>query len=189
MPTVLTHPAVPLAVAWGLGRQVVPGRLVAAGVIASMLPDLDVFAFRLGVPYAAEFGHRGFSHSLLFAFVVAAVGAALAPLLRSGRWRAFWFLFLAAASHGVLDALTNGGLGIALLWPLSSERYFAPFHPIEVAPLGLSRFLSERGLSVLWSEAIWVWLPIFGVAALALASRSGWVHCRERANKRRAPEF
>lgn len=160
--------------AWGLGRGVISRRLAAAGVIASVLPDLDILAFRLGIPYAAEFGHRGFSHSLFFAFVVAAAGAMLAPLLLSGRWRSFWFLFLATMSHGVLDSLTNGGLGIAFLCPFSGKRYFAPFHPIEVAPLGLARFLSPRGLVVAWSEVLWVWLPCFGVAAFARISRRHW---------------
>ncbi len=171
MPTILTHPVVPLALAMGLGRKTVSKNLVAAGIVASVLPDLDVLAFHAGIPYAAEFGHRGFSHSLMFAFCLAAFCAAFAPVLQSGRWRSFWFVFLAAASHGILDAFTNGGLGIAFLWPFSAERFFAPFQPIEVAPLGLSRFLSARGLAVIRSELFWVWLPFFSTAALLLAWR------------------
>ena len=171
MPTILTHPVVPLAIAMGLGRKAVPTNLIATGIVASVLPDLDVLAFHAGIPYAAEFGHRGFSHSLLFALCLAALGAAFAPFLQSGRWRAFWFVFLAAASHGILDAFTNGGLGIAFLWPFSPERFFAPFQPIEVAPLGLARFLSARGLVVIRSELLWVWLPFFSIAACMLAGR------------------
>lgn len=174
---------------WGLGREAVSRRLLAAGVVASALPDLDVVAFRLGVPYAANFGHRGFSHSLAFALAVAVVGAGLASLLHSTRWRTFWFLFLAAASHGILDALTNGGLGIAFLWPFSGERFFAPFQPIDVAPLSAARFLSERGLAVLRSEALWVWLPCFGVAALARTFRGHGVPAihASRRDGQRAP--
>lgn len=67
MPPVFTHPAVPLAIGVGLGRGAVSGRLLACGVIGSVLPDLDVLAFRFGIPYAAEFGHRGVSHSLALA--------------------------------------------------------------------------------------------------------------------------
>ena len=157
--------------ALGLGRAVLSKRLLVAGVVASVVPDLDVVAFRLGIPYAAAFGHRGFSHSLLFALIVAVVGASLARPLLSTPKRSFWFLFVAVASHGVLDAFTNGGLGIAFLWPFSGERFFAPFQPIEVAPLGLSRFLSLKGVAVLWSEVLWVWLPFLGAAAVVLASR------------------
>ena len=171
MPTFLTHPVVPLAIAMGLGRSTVSKSLVAAGIVASVLPDLDVLAFHAGIPYAAEFGHRGFSHSLMFALCVAVLCAVFAPLLRSGRWRAFWFVFLAAASHGILDAFTNGGLGIAFLWPFSPERFFAPFQPIEVAPLGLARFLSARGFTVIRSELLWVWFPFFSTAALMLSWR------------------
>ncbi len=171
MPTILTHPAVPLAIAMGLGQDVISKRLLAAGVVAAIAPDLDVLAFRLGIPYAAEFGHRGFSHSLLLALIVALVGAGLAKSLHSTFQRTFWFQFIAMASHGVLDAFTNGGLGVAFLWPFSGERFFAHFHPVEVAPLGLSRFLSLRGVAVLWSEVLWIWLPLFAVAAIAAIPR------------------
>jgi inner membrane protein len=168
MPTILTHPAVPLALALGAGRGMVSKRLLLAGVVVSALPDLDVVAFRLGIPYAAEFGHRGFSHSILFALIVAMVGASLFRLLVSTPGRSFGFLFAAVASHGILDALTNGGLGIAFLWPFSTERFFAPLQVIQVSPLSLSRFLSERGVAVIWSEFLWVWLPLI-TAALAFA--------------------
>ncbi len=170
MPTIFSHPAVPLALGGGLSRDVVPRRLLLAGVVASVLPDLDVLAFRLGVAYSADLGHRGVSHSLLFAALVGLAGALAHRALGSGFGRAFAFLFVATASHGVLDAFTNGGLGIAFLWPWSGTRYFAPdpFRVIEVSPIGLSRFLSPRGLAVLESELRWIWLPAVA-AGLALA--------------------
>jgi inner membrane protein len=182
MPTVLTHPAVPLAMAIGLGGTRISKRLMLAGVVASMLPDLDVIAFRFGIPYAAEFGHRGFSHSLLFALIVALAGACLFGFLRSTFLRSFLFLSVATASHGVLDALTNGGLGIAFLWPWSAERYFAPVRVIEVAPIGLSRFLSPRGAAVLWSEFLWVWAPLMAIAVGAAVFRHLAPAARDRRN-------
>lgn len=171
MPTALTHPVVPLAIGIALGRKAIPARLVVCGAIASVLPDLDVIAFRLGIPYAAEFGHRGFSHSLLFAFLAALLGACFFRWLKAGFLLSFLFLFVAAGSHGLLDTLTNGGLGVALLWPWSEHRYFAPVQPIEVSPLGVNRFFSERGITVLKSELFWVWLPAFSSSAIALATR------------------
>lgn len=63
-------------------------------------------------------------------------------------------------SHGLLDACTTGGKGIALLWPFTDQRFFAPFQVIEVSPLSPARFLSERGAAVLISELIWIWLPM-----------------------------
>jgi len=76
------------------------------------------------------------------------------------------------ASHGLLDALTDGGLGVAFLAPFSGERFFFPWQPIEVSPIGLRRFLSGRGLEVLRSELLWVWLPSILLAGAALAWRT-----------------
>jgi inner membrane protein len=83
----------------------------------------------------------------------------------------FLFLFFAMASHGLLDACTNGGSGIALLWPFTDTRYFAPFTPIEVSPIGLARFLSTRGAAVMASELLWVWLPCIVLALALLTAR------------------
>jgi inner membrane protein len=183
VPTILTHPAVPLAVGLGLGTRVIPPRLLAAGVVASILPDIDVIGFDFNVSYAAAYGHRGLTHSPLVAAVVALGGAALgARTLHTRPSTVFWFLFIAMASHGVLDACTNGGLGIAFLWPWSEARFFAPFRVIQVAPIGLSRFMSDRGIQVLASELQWVWLPcaVLG-AAIAIARRLKTTR-RERAD-------
>lgn len=156
MPTVFTHPVVPLAIGLGLGRKVIPTHLIAAGIAVSVLPDMDVLAFRFGVSYASDIGHRGFSHSLVFAAIVALLGAGY---YRRCFTKTFWFLFAVATSHGVLDALTNGGLGIAFFWPFSTERFFIPVRPIEVSPLSIGRFMSARGAAVMLSEILWVWLP------------------------------
>ena len=170
MPTVLTHPAVPLALRYALGREAISKRLLVAGIACSVLPDLDVVAFGFGIGYGSEFGHRGFTHSLAVAAALAVLGAGAAGMLRTRAHIAFWFLFVSTASHGALDACTNGGLGIAFLWPFAPDRYFAPVEPIEVSPIGVARFLSPRGLDVLRSELVWVWLPL-GLFALVAAYR------------------
>jgi inner membrane protein len=174
VPTLLGHSAVPLAIGLGLGRPAVDRRLLAAGVVASLLPDLDVIGLRLGVSYGAVLGHRGLSHSLLAALLVGLAGAALARPLRARPGTAFLYLALAAASHPLLDALTDGGMGVMLLWPLSDERFFAPVRVIEVAPLGLRRFLSAHGVSVLWSELRWLWLPAAAVGLVLHGARRRW---------------
>lgn len=183
MPTIFTHPAIPLAVGLGLGRRVVAPRLLVCGAVASVLPDLDVLAFRLGIPYAAEFGHRGFPHSLLFAFAAALFGACCCRCLHSTFLRAFCFLFLSVASHGVLDMFTNGGLGIALLWPFSEQRFFAPEQVIEVSPLSLARFFSARGVAVLKSELLWIWLPSMVIGILIGIARFALMHKHRRRSK------
>lgn len=164
MPTIITHPAPILALGAGLGRGRISLRLLIAGIMVAILPDLDVIGFKLGVQYSDLLGHRGFSHSLLFAFICGIAGFMLAPWLKVGRLMGFTIFFLAVASHILLDAATSGGLGVAVFWPFSSERYFLPWRPIRVSPFSPAAFLSERGFAVLRSEAMWVWLPCAGLA-------------------------
>jgi inner membrane protein len=158
MASIFSHPAVPLAIGLGLGRRIIPRHLLIWGCIACIVPDLDVIAFSFGIPYSSDFGHRGFTHSIVFAAAIGLLGALGYRQLNCSALLVFVFLFSATISHGVLDALTNGGLGIAFFWPFSSERYFFPWQPIRVSPIGLS-FFSGWGLVVLRSELIWVWLP------------------------------
>lgn len=182
MPTILSHVAVPLALGIGLGRELVPRRVLLAGVVLSMLPDLDVLAFGLGIPYADALGHRGFSHALLSAALVAALAAGMLASLGRSRFAGSWlFLFIAMASHGLLDTLTTGGQGIALLWPWSEQRFFAPWQVIRVSPLSMQRFMHGRGMMVLRSELLWIWLPAMAGAALLMTAR--FVHGRQASTR------
>ena len=120
----------------------------------SLLPDADVIGFRLGVRYEDEWGHRGASHSLAIALAAALLTALIARLAGRPFGRAAWLAFIVVGSHGLLDTLTDGGLGAALLWPLSDERLFAPVTPLPVAPIGRG-ILSPRGLYVMAVELVW----------------------------------
>lgn len=176
MATVFTHPLLPLATALAV-RSKVSGTLLAAACLCTVLPDFDVIAFALGIPYHHPLGHRGASHSLVFAIGMGLLGMWGARSLRSTRPVAFWWLFLATASHGILDALTNGGLGVAFLWPLDSTRYFFPWRPLEVSPIGLRSFLEGDGLAVLGSEWFWIGIPC---AVVVVLSRVGQRILRDR---------
>jgi len=170
--SVITHPAVPLALAVALGSGRVPPALTAAACAASILPDVDSFGFWAGVPYRDLFGHRGFTHSLFFAALVAAAASCFARHVGAS-WRfTFLFVFVSAASHGLLDALTTGGLGVAFFSPFSNRRYFLPWRVIVVSPIGVGAFLSSWGLRVLRSELIWVWLPCAMFAGAGRAFRA-----------------
>ena len=159
MATILTHPIIPLGIGLLASREQIPWRLVFVGMLCAILPDADVLAFKFGIEYSSPFGHRGFTHSFLFAAVIASVFSIYAKTLQAERMIVWLFCFVATASHPILDAFTNGGLGVAFYWPLSDQRYFFAPGFIEVSPIGLRNFLSERGLTVLQSELQWIWLP------------------------------
>jgi inner membrane protein len=176
MCSVLTHPVIPIAVAVSLPDGAISSKLLFAGAVCSVVPDLDVIGFRFGITYEEMLGHRGITHSLVFA---AALGALLALTLFRDEpqpWLVFTFLFLSALSHPLLDMLTNGGLGVALFAPFSNERYFWPWRPVEVSPIGLAAFFSRWGLRVLSSELRWVWLPSAALVVTATNFRRtlGW---------------
>ncbi len=157
------HIAVGMAAARAfLPRDATKGQLrraMAAFCALSMLPDADVIAFTFGIPYEHPFGHRGFTHSFAFALLMGGVTYAIAKWRGWPALRAAAFVAVVIASHAVLDTLTDGGLGCALLWPFSSERYFAPVTPIPVAPIGRYMF-SGRGVFVLAFETL-LFLPVF----------------------------
>lgn len=158
MPTIMSHAAVPIAGAMLLGRNRLSLPVIGTGIVFAMLPDADVIGFGMGIDYADSWGHRGATHSLLFAAASALLAIAL---IRPQHYvMAGLFLFVSMASHGLLDTLTNGGLGAALFWPWDETRHFAPLTPIAVSPIGISDFISARGMKVLQSEAIWIWTPL-----------------------------
>lgn len=147
MSTVFTHTAPVLAAALALGGRRVPPRLLLFGIVCAVLPDVDVIGFRLGIAYGNIAGHRGLSHSLLFALMLGAVGALLAPLLHTERKNAFLIGLFAGASHILSDAMTDGGLGVAAFWPVDQQRYFLAWRPVRVSPLGVRAlfFRTRRG--------------------------------------------
>lgn len=171
MATPLSHLAVPLALAAALGPQAVPPALLAAALASAVLPDLDALGLWLGIPYAHPLGHRGFTHSLPFAALAAGAGTLAAPPLGVPPATVFAVLLASAASHGLIDAMTNGGLGVALFAPFSRRRHFLPWRVIEVSPLRPSALFSRRGLVVLRSEMRWVWAPCLAVALAGVAAR------------------
>ncbi|HEB77846.1 MAG TPA: metal-dependent hydrolase [Methylothermaceae bacterium] len=169
MASVLSHPVVPLAVSQWFPPGSLSPTVVALGMTCSVLPDLDVIGFAFGIRYGDLFGHRGFSHSICFALLV----AALLTWWTSGGGSVFLFLFLATLSHPLIDACTNGGLGIAFFSPFSNRRYFFPWRPLEVPPIGIVAFFSPRGWAVLQSELLWIWLPCLALTGLARWLRPG----------------
>jgi inner membrane protein len=168
MASIITHPVVPIAIAAIFPRKSITPAVVISGAICSIVPDFDVIGFGFGIAYRDMLGHRGVTHSIFFAAILAAPLTFL--LVRNGRsmrLHVFLFLFLSTLSHAILDAMTNGGLGVALFAPFDDTRYFMPWRPIAVSPISVAAFFSEWGLRVIRSELLWVWIPsaiVYGVA-------------------------
>jgi inner membrane protein len=178
MATVFTHAAAALALGTAFRRPGPPLAFWLAGAACAVIPDVDVIGLSFGIPWGHVLGHRGFTHSVCFAALLATV--VLAMIFRGRDWDgrrvAVWiYLFAATISHGLLDAMTNGGSGVAFWAPFDEGRYFLPWRPIPVSPIG-SRFFTERGAAVLRSELLLVWLP-----AAAFAAGGVW------ASRRREP--
>ena len=173
MASLVSHAVAAFGISACFYQSRVPNHVWVLGTACSLVPDLDVLGFRFGIRYADFWGHRGFTHSLVFAALVAGIVvvffrhgvAAMQPLL-------LWtYFFLITASHGFLDAMTDGGLGVAFFSPFDNRRFFLPWTPVRVSPIGVSRFFSARGLAVLQSEALWIWLPTILLAVVAFLVR------------------
>ena len=171
MPTVISHPAVALGVFPWFRRRLGHPALLLVGMVLTVLPDIDVVGFRFGIAYGDLLGHRGLTHSLPFALAVGGLVAWPASRLAGGRFGALWLYFsLCLASHGLLDALTDGGLGVAFLSPISNERYFFEFRPIRVSALSVQRFFGGDWTGLLAIEAQWIWLPALVAGAAGIAA-------------------
>jgi inner membrane protein len=143
---------------------------VTAGFLA-IAPDFDTFAMRaFDIPYGSFFGHRGFFHSPFFLILASGI-LAMSVVGRHDRRAAMWIAALwsgCAITHPLLDALTDGGSGVMLLFPFSEERLFFPWRPIHVSPISVMSFFHRAG-HILRSEAPFCFAAIaIGVSGLLL---------------------
>ena len=167
-------------VAYAIGRShqwtVSPQRFWILTIGCSILPDVDVLAFAVGIPYGHVLGHRGLTHSFFFAFLLGVslvrFGFPNVPLNSAAGWKLVAHFFFVTASHGILDAFTNGGRGVAFFAPFDTTRYFFPWTPVQVSPIGIANFFSDSGLRVLESEGVWIGIPVgLWLAAIRLVRR------------------
>ena len=173
MASAFSHAFVAVAMGKAFRNDVLRWRELSLGAFCSALPDLDVIGFLFGIEYEDLWGHRGITHSVLFAALLAGIlvgvwyrdrpAVAMAGL--------FFYFVLCTASHGLLDALTDGGLGVAFFSPFDTTRYFFPVRPVLVSPIGVREFFSEYGVHVLANEALWIWLPSLALFVLLRAAQ------------------
>lgn len=161
MASAFSHAFVALALGKASSHPIMTWKVLLLGTTCSIVPDLDVIGFYFGIQYGDLWGHRGMTHSLLFAGLLSAALVAMwhKQKARAARVGIFVYLFLCTASHGLLDALTDGGLGVAFFSPFDPSRYFFAARPVAVSPIGISAFFNEDAFYVFASEVKWIWLP------------------------------
>lgn len=161
MPSVFTHAVAAVAFGRAYTKAKLPLRFWILSAGCAIAPDMDVMGKRLGIEYSDMLGHRGLSHSLLFAAILSAIIVLLAfrkPIAGISRRKIFLLLFLATASHGILDAMVDGTLGVAFFAPFDAARFFLPWRPIISSPIGWA-FFSAAGVTTLMNEFFWIWIP------------------------------
>ncbi|QTA90381.1 metal-dependent hydrolase [Desulfonema magnum] len=164
MPSFITHSIVGIAMGKTFAKKKTPKSFWFLSVFCAVFPDADVIGFYFHIPYSHFLGHRGFFHSpffaLLFSLFIVTIFFRQKKIFSKCWCRYVLYFFFVTASHGILDVFTNGGLGVALFSPFDNTRYFFPWTPIKVSPLSVTAFLSRRGLNVITSELLWIWLPL-----------------------------
>ena len=168
MATIFTHAATAILVGKSFIREKKSWRFWYYLAICSILPDIDVLGFKFGIKYGDFWGHRGFTHSILFAFLLGLLISFVfyhKKKIFSWNWWGYVLLYTSViASHGLFDAMTDGGLGIAFFSPFNNTRYFLPWTPIKVSPIGAQGFFNGRGVDILINESIWIITPMLLVA-------------------------
>ncbi len=118
----LTQAALGAAVAQAGFAKRLGGKAVVAGALLGVLPDVDIISSAFG-PWASMVHHRGITHSLLFAPLMAPVlGWVLWRLNKRHDqwWRWGHLAFWALITHPLLDLFTS--YGTQLFAPLSDRR-------------------------------------------------------------------
>lgn len=172
MPMTTTHALLPLAVAVAVARRPVPWRLIAVTMVASAAPDIDAFiknAFHL--PVTSIYAHRGAAHSLFVALAAGLLAALFHKRIGVRPLTAGVLVAAAMASHGLLDMMTDSGLPVAYLWPLSSVRLFADWRWIHSSAVHWYNFSATAPLRLV-GELTQLIIPLFALALVVRAARA-----------------
>lgn len=183
MPTIFSHAVFAAATGKSFLDKPVSAWFWVLTSACAMIPDADVITRSFGVERGTMFSHRGFAHSIFFALIFGAFAALFArrTLKTAIAYpKLLIFFALATFTHPLLDMLTDGGSGVALFAPFSDERFFFPWRPVEVSPIGFA-FFSARGIDVIISEFLWLWFPSIGLLLTTTLIR------KLRAEKRTSP--
>lgn len=184
MPLTTTHALVPLAGAIVFAERPIPWRIITAATLAAAAPDLDfatnpIWGVQWGLSPLSVYAHRGASHSLFVALVAGSLAAIFHKQLRVRPLTGAVVVGAAMASHGLLDMMTDFGLPVAYLWPVSSTRLFADWRPIHSSPFVWGHLFDEA--LARQSYEFWhIIFPMFGIASAIRIGRALAVQLLER---------
>lgn len=183
MPMTTTHALVPLAMTLAIAKRPIPWKLVLAAAFAAAAPDIDgLVKHFMHLPATSIYAHRGAMHSLFVALAAGLVAAIFHKQLGVRPLIAGVVIAASMASHGILDMMTNSGLPVAYLWPLSSVRLFADWRPIQAEPVHLGHLVPEA----LARFHVELWQLIIPMFAVALAIRITAIELRPRVGRGRS---
>jgi len=158
MPSSIAHASVAILASPLLDARWRTPRVIGLTAAAAAATDLDAIGRPFGYGDVAFLGgHRALTHSLSAALVVAAIALALVARKAEprDRLRVALFVFCVVASHGMLDAFTTYGDGVAILSPFTGFRWKSTWRPFDG----------------LWSEMLALWIPAALVYVLWLKPR------------------
>ena len=130
-------------------------RVIALAAACAVAPDLDLIGWPLGISPLTLLGHRGLSHSILFATAlgVLAARALRPPITARERVTAAVVLVLATVTHSLIDALTTYAPSGPAFWaPFTNQRYRFSWMPLT----GSGGLETDFG-----REALYICLPAF----------------------------
>ena len=146
MATDYTHAVVGLAAARLYTARPMPWTYWGLAAVLPIIPDLDVFS---SAAYDTILGHRGITHTFLFALLLALVAAAATfRYFRVHWWSLAALFFVIIASHALLDAMTRGGEDVPLFWPLGGR--YGNWGPLLLSDMSLD-------VSDLWHSRACAW--------------------------------
>lgn len=155
MATFITYPLFGAGAAYAISQpQPLTRRFILLSTFCQWIPDINTLSYLLPIAETHSLGHRGLTHSVLFAFVLAfAIVRLLYRQFTPSHW-AYWGLhlwfFLLTLSRGLLDALVDSHLGAAFLWPFDTQRYLFTWRPLLDVPIDISMLTSLHFWYALW---------------------------------------
>ncbi len=159
MPSFFGHAAAGIALGAAFTDERTPRRTWILGALCATAPDLDWFTAFLRVHPGNFLAHRGITHSLLGAVLLALAVYVLGLKQEQRNPRIGAYLLLASLSHGMLDACTSGPVGVAFFYPFSTSRWGCYWQPFRDAPLPFWPGLRLPFLGALLGEALWIGGP------------------------------